>query len=369
RDPRFQALFAIGGVSGNVYKMSPDQIIGPKGNREFTDLTTVMGCNVGPKFDLSKLMYNKIIIASDADVDGFFIRSLLLAFFFKVFIEIILDGRLFIAEPPLYRVDDKKNPFVINMPDYIARYLKEATKYYRLGYVKIGDVDPRWLAKDEWTQFLADTSSYVNEMTMIAKHYNVRDRLLEQILEELVFAGYDGSNMSCEDATKIININKMIDRIAIEFPEVYYDEKRKVIRGIIDGRLQLLEINTPMIRKCTALVKIISQWGAKPGETLILKDVKTSTEHTLSLLGCLKILQKYQPNILHRFKGLGENDEADIRTTIMDPNTRSLIRVNVTDIENDMKIFQLLRGGTAQDLLGRKMMMREFQIDKDMIDT
>ena len=67
RDPRFQALFAIRGVSLNVYRASLDQIVGPKGNKEFTDLITVMGCNVGPKFDMSKLQFNKIIISSDAD--------------------------------------------------------------------------------------------------------------------------------------------------------------------------------------------------------------------------------------------------------------------------------------------------------------
>lgn len=67
RDPRFQALFAIRGVSANAFKMTLDQIVGPKGNKEFTDLITVMGCNVGMKFDLNKLNYDKIIIASDAD--------------------------------------------------------------------------------------------------------------------------------------------------------------------------------------------------------------------------------------------------------------------------------------------------------------
>ena len=67
RDPKFQALFAIRGVSANVFKMTLDQIVGPKGNKEFTDLITVMGCNVGSKFDLNKLQYDKIIIASYAD--------------------------------------------------------------------------------------------------------------------------------------------------------------------------------------------------------------------------------------------------------------------------------------------------------------
>ena len=118
--------------------MTLDQIVGPKGNREFTDLITIMGCNVGPKFDMSKLQFNKIIIASDADIDGLFIRNLLMAFFFKLFPEIIMDGRLFIAEPPLYRVKDKNNPFVINMADYINRYAKKASNKYIVGY-KYGD--------------------------------------------------------------------------------------------------------------------------------------------------------------------------------------------------------------------------------------
>ena len=132
RDPKFQALFAIRGVSSNVFKKPIDQLVGPKGNREFTDLVTVMGCNVGPKFDLSKLQFNKIVIASDADVDGLFIRSLLCAFYFKLFPQIIEDGRLYIAEPPLYRVADPKNPFVINTADYIDRYVRAASKDYNM---------------------------------------------------------------------------------------------------------------------------------------------------------------------------------------------------------------------------------------------
>ena len=80
-------------------------------------------------------------------------------------------------------------------------------------------------------------------------------------------------------------------------------------------------------------------------------------------------MKKYQPNILHRFKGLGENDDDDIKTTIMDPNTRTLIRVHISDIENDMKVFQTLRGGSPLDAQNRKIMMREFKVDRESIDT
>lgn len=372
RDPLFQALFAIRGVSANVFKMTLDQIVGPKGNKEFTDLVTVMGCNVGVKFDLSKLQFNKIIIASDADVDGLFIRSLLCAFFFKMFPEIIQDGRLFIAEPPLYRVDDKKNPFVINKEDYIDRYVKAASKDYQLGCGVITDsgigTHIEWLEPKEWKQFLSDTSSYVDDLMVIAEHYKINGRLLEMVLEEF---SYNGVNHNYEIPKLIeqLNIQSMMDRIAIEYPEIYYDDKDKLIKGAIDGKYQLLEISEALIRKSFELIVLNETCGAFANQSLILKDKKTGTERELSLLGVLKILKKYQPDILHRFKGLGENDKDDIKTTIMDPNTRTLIRVNISDIENDMKTFKLLRGNSPLDAQNRKAMMKSFKIPKDAIDT
>lgn len=372
RDPLFQALFAIRGVSANVFKMTLDQVVGPKGNKEFTDLVTVMGCNIGVKFDLSKLQFNKIIIASDADVDGLFIRSLLMAFFFKIFPEIIQDGRLFIAEPPLYRVDDKKNPFVINKEDYIDRYVKAVIKDYKLGYRVSGTDDMNagveWLNIDLWKKFLSDTSSYVNDLETIAEHYKINDRLLEMVIEEFSFY-WDGDNKDVRNIIGRINIQKMMNRIAIEFPEIYYDDKDKLIKGVIDGKYQLLEISEALIRKATDIIRLNIYCGAPNGMVLVLRDKKTGTEHELSMLGVLKILRKYQPDILHRFKGLGENDKDDIRTTIMDPNTRTLIRVNISDIENDMKTFQVLRGNSPVDAAARKAMMKSFRIPKDAIDT
>ena len=70
RDPRFQALYGIRGVSANVFKLTLDRIVGPNGNKEFNDLVKIMGCNVGAKFDMDKLQFNRIIIASDRFVVG-----------------------------------------------------------------------------------------------------------------------------------------------------------------------------------------------------------------------------------------------------------------------------------------------------------
>lgn len=370
RDPKYQALFAIRGVSANVFKMTLDQVVGPKGNKEFTDLITVMGCNAGVKFDINKLQFNKIIIASDADIDGYFIRSLLMAFYFKLFPEIIRDGRLYIAEPPLYRIDDKKDPFVINKEDYINRYVKSASKDYKVGYQsKDDEVNIRYLGKSELADFLSQSSSYTDDMKMLVDHYKVSDRLLEIILEEIVMNGFDPDHPNISSMIKNINIQHLMNRIGEEFPELYFDDKDKLIKGALDGKYQLIEISEQLIRKSVPLLVVMMQWLPAEDTNLVLKDNKTGTEHKLSLLGLLKILKKYQPNILHRFKGLGENDDDDIKTTIMDPNTRTLIRVNISDIENDMKVFQVLRGGSPADALARKEMMKNYKIPRDMIDT
>lgn len=291
-----------------------------------------------------------------------------MAFFFKVLPDVIRDGRLYIAEPPLYRVNDKKNPFVINTADYIDRYVKEASKYYKLGYCESENSDIEFLSKSDWADFLGSTSSYVKDIDILAEHYKVSDRLLEMFLEEFAENGFDSNNL-ISDELKKINIQKMMDRITVEFPELYYDDQRNLIRGISEGKYQSLELNESIVRRCTDIIEIIREWGALHGTTMVLRDIKTGTEHQLSLLGTLKILQKYQPDIVHRFKGLGENDDADIKTTIMDPNTRTLIRVHIGDIENDMAIFQKLRGGSPADALARKQMMAQYRIPRELIDT
>ena len=249
-------------------------------------------------------------------VDGLFIRSLLMAFFFKLYPEIIQDGRLFIAEPPLYRVDDKKDPFVINKEEYIARYVKAASKYYKLGYPtieknKFNYDEIEYMNKSQWMEFLSSTSQYVEEMNMLVEHYKINDRLLELILEQFAAYGYDRNN-DVFDLSKIPiyvrkfheNIQVIEDSISELFPEMYYDDKDHLIKGVIDGKYQLIEVSESLVKKSAPLIHLLGKWGFPFCESFVLRDINTSTEHHLSMLGVLKVLKKYQPNILHRFKGL-----------------------------------------------------------------
>ena len=295
-------------------------------------------------------------------VDGLFIRSLLMAFFFKLFPEIIEDGRLYIAEPPLYRVDDKKDPFVINKEDYITRYSKSVIKDYRIGYI-YADNSIDYMKLDDLKEFLKDTSQYVDDIKVIADHYKINERLLEILFEEISI------HKTLEIFLKDLNIQNTMNRINKEFPELHYDYNRNLIIGSIDAKMQLIEINQSLLKRSEPFQSIILKYGSNENRKLVLKSNKDGSEHSFSLLELLKYLKRYQPNILHRFKGLGENDANDIKTTLMDPNTRSLIKVNIGDIQNDMNVFQMLRGNTPQDLEGRRQLMKNLKIDRSLIDT
>lgn len=314
RDPRFQALFAIRGVSLNVFRVTIDQIIGKNGNKEFTDLITILGCNVGSKFDLSRLNYDKIIIASDADVDGYWIRSLLLAFFFKTLPEVVLDGRIYIAEPPLYRVNDPKNPFVINNADYLNRYVSQASKEYKIGYRKNEkSLDTEWLDKKTLTEFLDDTKNYVKTIIGdkgkggLVNHYKTNDRLLEMVMEELVLSdvNIEDENFNLQKEVQKINIQHMMNRIGTEFNELYFDDKHGIIRGVIDNKWQDFEVLPEgFVMNAKNAIRMLKKWMPPENGVIVLRNSKTNSEQMLSMLGCLKILQKYQPDVVHRYKGL-----------------------------------------------------------------
>lgn len=236
-------------------------------------------------------------------VDGLFIRTLLLAFFFKLFPEIIQDGRIFIAEPPLYRVKDKKNPFVINNDDYINRYITDVVKSYRVG---IGDIKktPVFMNKTELREFLSDTSSYTDDIEQLARHYKINEYLMEIILYQFGLTGMKLSEEVTVDALlKNLNIQKLMTRINEDFPEIRYDDEHKLIAGSIDGKYQSIEITERIVRKGMNIIRTFIKYECQI-EKIIMQESKTNVLNEYPLLTALKILKKFQPEIEHYFKGL-----------------------------------------------------------------
>ena len=123
-------------------------------------------------------------------------------------------------------------------------------------------------------------------------------------LEEFANMNVDADTDKIPTMMELFNIDKFMGRICSEFKELWYDDKEHLIKGAIDGKSQSLEIADHLIRKAMPQIQIMKKWLPAKGDQLILRSIKTGVEHNLSLLGVLKILGKYQPDILHRFKGL-----------------------------------------------------------------
>jgi DNA gyrase subunit B len=362
RFPEFQALYAIRGVSLNVFKADTTKIMD---NEEFKVLIMkIFGCGIGPNFNLSKFPFDKVIIASDADPDGLNIRSLLLGFFIKLLPELVVDGRVFIAEPPRFRVKDKKNPFVVNKEEYNNRYINASVKEYEIGirseyYENPDDEKVKYLKKDELREFLIGTEFYLVSIESDALRYKINEHLMETLYQ--YFGGLVNSEqMTDEEIFDAIDCNKLIQTVNEKFPELIYSDTEKVIKGSIDGRWQSVEISERLIRRGRELIDIFAQYQIYD---IVLRNLKDNNRLYLGLRDALQVLKKFKPDIEHTFKGLGENDADDIRTTVMDPNTRVLIQCTIDNISNDQRMFEILRGSSADEAAARKEMIRAYQRD------
>ncbi len=143
RDRRFQAILPLRGKPLNVEKKRLDQVLA---NEEFRSIITALGTGIGENFNLANLKYNKIIILSDADQDGAHIRAILLTFFYRYMRELIMDGHVYIGQPPLYKIQRGKDAQYVYDDAALTKALKGAGRNYTLQrYKGLGEMNPEQL--------------------------------------------------------------------------------------------------------------------------------------------------------------------------------------------------------------------------------
>src|SRR5205085_10403036 len=122
RDRHFQAILPLRGKVLNVEKARPEKFLA---NEEICNLISAVGVDIGSESDMANLRYGKIVLLTDADVDGSHIRTLLLTFFYRQMSKLVENGRIFVARPPLYKVTQKKNIRYVSNADDMVRELME----------------------------------------------------------------------------------------------------------------------------------------------------------------------------------------------------------------------------------------------------
>ena len=348
RDADYQAMYTMRGVPGEAYTMDSSEVYNK--NETFKNLTRTINGGIGDNFDVSKSRFNKVIITSDGDIDGKFIFSLLGGFFLKHMRDLITSGRLYLSVPPLYKIKDKKTPFVTDKEQYQAVYFRNVVEKYI-----IQEDGGKELSKRELLDFLKLNQYYLDELTRCSNHYSANPTLIEYVI-------------------KYKNDKNFKKNMAKKFPEIKIelDKDNKsdmIIEGIYEGAYQIFTIDRLFDKKTADLKELMDKNESQYYK--VIEKFKDQREYRgkLSIGEFLQITYKLQPGIELRYKGLGELSEDDLWDTVMNPEKRTLIQLTVSDVAEACKMYDILHGKGKVNSDNRRDMTEAFEINRDMLDN
>ena len=370
-DRRFQAVFALRGVTKNPLKVTLNQLMSKDGgNKEWQQYITVIGTGVGPDFNMKKLRFNKIIIMTDADIDGYGICEGVALLHMVTVPDIVKEGKLYRVLPPLYKLKEKgkKDPIYVRNQDEISDlYTKKL--YKKVQIFLNGSKKP--LTKDEMKLFISDTANYQEDLIRIAKHSGVNKLFLEKILSFIAKSDDDYLNPDRFEylLTKIEYTSALAAYLSKFYKknEVFWaenDESGKIISATVDGRTQSLRLTKKLVKGSEGLLRVLKIYG----DQIKVSDDGTEPE-AMSIGEFLDYSMKYLPAKVTRYKGVGEMDADTLWDTTMNPDTRVLIRLTSEDIRRDMDTFYKLNGTRQKDKEARKQMMMNYKIRREDIDN
>jgi len=335
RDSTYQAILPLKGKILNVEKARLDKILS---SQEIRNLITALGAGIGKDaFNPEKLRYHKVIIMTDADVDGAHIATLLLTFFFRHMRELVDRGYLYLANPPLYKVKRGKTEQFIQNNEELENFLFTAA----LADFTIGDMDKRRM-KAIFVQ--------------IIKYQKILDKFIKKGLTEKIIktlATYPNlESKSLEDKEFVEKLlAKLISIEALEpssQAEIVYNEEfnRYNIKFMLLGSEYFIStdlLSTPEIKELRRISTFFIELG-EPPYILTFKDNETKSFDQLSDLVSFVDARGKKGLDISRFKGLGEMDAEQLWDTTMDPSKRSLYRITIEDAERADELFSLLMG-------------------------
>jgi DNA gyrase subunit B len=350
RDRTNQAILPLKGKILNVEKARFDKMLAFE---EIRTLITALGCGIGKEdFDISKLRYHKVVIMTDADIDGSHIRTLLLTFFFRQMPELIENGHLYIAQPPLYRIKKGKSEFYLNDDKAFEGFILNAgTDGAELSGTK------GKLSGHELEQLLRSISEAARILEVYERN-GLNPQLVGALAEQ---AGFDKDTLrdraeleNCAEASLKLHLKKHPDDSAAK-AEVLPDEESNGFAVVFTttgsaGR-QSTRVDSGLVTadEFSELKMLIGKsvtLGSGPYQLKVGKE-------TLSLDSLFDVREKINEKgraglTITRFKGLGEMNPEQLWETTLDPKARTLLQVQVEDVVEADTVFTLLMGDAVE---------------------
>jgi DNA gyrase subunit B len=365
RDRKFQAILPLKGKILNVEKARIDKMLQ---SEEIKNLITALGTGVGDEeFDIEKIRYHKVIIMTDADVDGSHIRTLLLTFFFRQMPKIIENGYLYIAQPPLYRVGKGKAGQYLKDDQELNNYLlMRVTEKFAVAF-PTDDGSEKVLIDHQLGLFLGALASY----NQILERFE-RKAIPAELVDFLVRSKVD-SQTFLRDESKMEELRKQLLAEKFEVSELTWSDERNLYEMFvipdpkIHGRFaakRMVSISTSSLginigrklifsndfQKCLELAKRALDQGREPFK-VFYKDDRSKEAGVFSTRQDLIdfLFDDAKKGIsLQRYKGLGEMNPDQLWETTMDPEKRTLVKVAIgDDLESD-DVFRLLMGDEVE---------------------
>lgn len=358
RNRATQAILPLKGKILNVERARFDKMLG---SQEIGTLITAIGTSIGKEdFDPDKARYHKIIIMTDADVDGAHIRTLLLTFFFRQMRPLIEKGFLYIAQPPLFKVKRGGKDRYLKDQEALDEFLLEGALEDASLRLDNGEI-----LEDKALREVIDRCARISQLI-----HNVGKRIPDYLIEAAAIAGvFDDAGTAHTKSASWVEMLSRIYASEIDWTCVWEDNKGFILQRMVRGVEEKYILEEKIIQSREAKLLAEAVYGVrdyflKPA----LYSRKQTDIHVYSPAALYKIVmeQASKGYTIQRFKGLGEMNPDQLWDTTLNPETRRLLQVVVEDDVETENIFSTLMGDIVEP---RREFIQTNALKVDMLDV